>query len=163
MASQVTRRLIYGSLMAALIALMTAYFKLPVPVTNGYVHLGDGAIFLCALLLGPFAAIPAAVGSALADALFGYYIYILPTFLIKGLIGLIAGLAAGKTPRFTVRKLCVWTLCGLVMTGGYFLFETLFYGIGASLAAVIPNLIQAAAGVIIGCLFIPVVRKLPPM
>ena len=163
MALKNTRRLVYGSLLAALIALMTACFKLPLPVTNGYIHPGDGAIFLCALLLGPFAAVPAAVGSALADALFGYYIYMLPTFLFKGLMGLIAGLAAGRTSRFTARKLVVWTLCGLMMTGGYFLFELLLYGAGAALTAVIPNLIQAASGVMIGCLFIPVARKLPPL
>ena len=158
-----TRRLVCGSLLAALIALMTACFKLPLPNINGYIHPGDGAVFLCALLLGPFASVPAAVGSALADALFGYYVYMLPTFLIKGLMGLIAGLAAGRTPRFTLRKLIVWTLCGLIMTGGYFLFELLLYGAGAALTAVIPNLIQAATGVVTGCLFIPAARRLPPI
>ena len=39
-----TRRLVYQSLIAALIALCTAFIKLPVSITNGYVHLGDGAI-----------------------------------------------------------------------------------------------------------------------
>lgn len=60
-----TRRLVYQSLIAALIALCTAFIKLPVSITNGYIHLGDGAIFLAAALLGPAGCAAAAIGSAL--------------------------------------------------------------------------------------------------
>ena len=161
MVSKNTRRLVYGSLTAALIALLTAYVKLPVPITNGYIHLGDGAIFLSAILLGPYAGIAAAVGSALADALFGYYIYIIPTFIIKGLMGLLAGLFAGSSPKITARNIAVYVGCELLMTAGYFLFETFFYGIGAAAGAIGPNLIQGAAGVITGCVLVQAARKIP--
>ena len=156
-----TRRLVYQSLIAALIALCTAFIKLPVSITNGYVHLGDGAIFLAAALLGPSGCIAAAIGSALADTLFGYYVYILPTFLIKGAMGLIAGLTLGRKPRVGLPAICVYVLCELVMVAGYFLFETCLYGIGASLGAVVPNLIQGAAGVIVGCVLAKIADKLP--
>lgn len=161
MPNQSTRRLVYQSLIAALIALCTAFIKLPVPITNGYIHLGDGAIFLSAALLGSGGCAAAAIGSALADMLFGYYTYILPTFIIKGLMGLVAGLLLGKKPTFSLRSICVYVLCELIMVAGYFLFELCLYGAGAALGAVIPNLIQGVSGVVIGCVLVRATDKLP--
>lgn len=140
----------YASLMAAVIAVMTGMIKLPVPATGGYVHPGDGAIFLAASLLGPFAAIPAAIGSALADILGGYAVYALPTALIKGCMGYLSGRLMGEK-AFSLRNALVFILCEAVMAAGYFAFEWCLYGIGAAIGAVGPNLIQGAAGVILGC------------
>lgn len=47
------QKLTLCGVMAALVFVMTYFPKIPVPVTGGYVHLGDGAIFLSVLLLGP--------------------------------------------------------------------------------------------------------------
>ena len=143
------RRLVYGGLLAAVIAVLTAFIKLPVPVTNGYIHLGDGAIFLAAALLGPYAAIPAAIGSALADLLAGYYIYMAPTAAIKGVMGWIAGQFMGDQ-AVSVRNILIFVLCELIMVAGYFAFECAMYGVAAALGAVGPNLVQGAAGVIFG-------------
>ena len=46
------RTLTHGSMMAALVFVATYFFKLPVSVTQGYIHLGDGFILLGAALLG---------------------------------------------------------------------------------------------------------------
>ena len=142
------KQMVHGGLLAAVVAVMTAAIKLPVPATGGYVHPGDGAIFLAACLMGPWAAVPAAVGSALADLLGGYAVYAIPTALIKGALGWIAGrlIADGRL----LRNAMVFVLCELVMTGGYFAFEWMMYGAGAAVGAVVPNLIQGAAGVILG-------------
>jgi uncharacterized membrane protein len=51
-----------------------------------------------ASILGPFAAISAAIGSALADLIVGYSLYMPATFLIKGLMGLISGFRAPAQP-----------------------------------------------------------------
>ena len=71
MRDQTTRRLAYGGLMAALIALLTAYVRLDIlfflSMHSGYAHLGDVGIVIASLLMGPFAAAPAALGSAIAD------------------------------------------------------------------------------------------------
>ena len=121
MNDQKIRRLALGGVLSALVLLMTYLIKLPVPATGGYVHPGDGVIFLAAILLGPYAALIGAVGSALADLLGGYFVYILPTFLIKGAMGAVAGLMARrKTP---LRNALVFTLCEGIMVLGYFLFE----------------------------------------
>lgn len=80
------QKLTLCGVMAALVFVMTYFPKIPVPVTGGYVHLGDGAIFLSVLLLGPLGIPAAAVGSMLSDLIGGYMVYVLPTFLIKGLV-----------------------------------------------------------------------------
>ena len=90
MSDQKVRKLAMGGVMAALVFVMTYLPKVPVPVTGGYVHLGDGMIFLAAMLLGPVGVAAAAVGSALSDLVGGYMTYIIPTFLIKGAIALVA-------------------------------------------------------------------------
>lgn len=84
------QKLTLCGVMAALVFVMTYFPKIPVPVTGGYVHLGDGAIFLSVLLLGPLGIPAAAVGSMLSDLIGGYMVYVLPTFLIKGLVALVA-------------------------------------------------------------------------
>ena len=47
------------------------------------------------------------------------------------------------------------------MVAGYFLFETCLYGIGAAAGAVVPNLLQGVAGVIVGCVLVKIADKLP--
>ena len=78
----------------ALICIATLFFKVPIPL--GYAHLGNGFIFLAgAFLAKPYALIAAGVGSALADLLGGYAEWILPTLIIKCIMGaVIAGIAA---------------------------------------------------------------------
>ncbi len=79
--------LAYGGLCAALIALLTAFVRLPAPTLKGYAHLGDLGILFCSMLLGPFCAVPAAAGSALADVLATYPLYAPFTLAIKALMG----------------------------------------------------------------------------
>lgn len=142
------RRLTTGGILAALVLLLTYLIKLPVPATGGYVHPGDGAIFLAALLLGPYAALIGGVGSALADLLGGYFVYILPTFCIKAAMGGIAGILARRGAY--LRNALVFVLAECLMIAGYLVFEGLLYGWPAALAAVGPNALQGAAGVLIG-------------
>ncbi len=142
------RRLALGGVLSALILLLTYAIKIPVPATGGYVHPGDGAIFLAAAMLGPYAALIAGVGSALADLLGGYFVYMVPTFLIKAAMGGLAGLLARKGAH--LRNALVFLLAECVMVAGYFVFEGFLYGWAAALAAVPPNALQGAAGVLIG-------------
>ena len=145
---QKLRRMVQGALLAAIVAVMTMLIKLPVPATGGYVHPGDGAIYLAAYLMGAWAAIPAAVGSALADLLGGYAVYALPTALIKGAMGWAAGRMIAE--KRMLRNALVFAGCELMMAGGYFAFEWAMYGAGAAVGAVGPNLIQGAVGVVLG-------------
>ncbi|MDR0929345.1 MAG: ECF transporter S component [Oscillospiraceae bacterium] len=144
------RRLALSGMLSALVLLFTYLVKLPVPATGGYIHLGDGVIFLAAWLLGPSAALIAGVGSALADVLGGYFIYALPTFVIKAAMGALAGhlLRRGKP----LRNALVFALAEGVMIAGYFLLEWALYGGAAALAAAGGNLLQGLSGIALGLL-----------
>lgn len=158
-----TLKLAFGGMMAALVFVATYFFKLPVSITQGYIHLGDGFILLGASLLG-WASVPAAaIGSALADLLGGYTLYILPTFVIKGLVATVAvGALRAKRPYWlTVALLAV---AELVMVAGYFVTEWLLlgYGLAAAAGAVAPNLVQGLSGVVLGAVLIPLLQRVKP-
>ena len=158
-----TLTLAFGGMMAALVFVATYFFKLPVSITQGYIHLGDGFILLGASLLG-WASVPAAaIGSALADLLGGYTLYILPTFVIKGLVAAVAvGALRAKRPYWlTVALLAV---AEQVMVAGYFVTEWLLlgYGLAAAAGAVAPNLVQGLSGVALGAVLIPLLRRVKP-
>ena len=142
------KKLTLAGVMAALVFVMTYVPKVPVPVTGGYVHLGDGAIFLSALLLGPLGIPAAAIGSGLADILGGYMVYALPTMLIKALVALIAW--KGWKEGALLRAVVSFILAEAAMVAGYFAFESVMYGTAAAWAAVGPNCIQGIAGVVLG-------------
>lgn len=153
--------LAYGGMLAALVFVATCFIRLPVSVTQGYIHLGDGVILLGAALLGWPAVPAAAIGSMLADLLAGYTVYCLPTLLIKAAVAAVGVLAVkGAKPYWLTAIIMV--AAELVMVSGYFVVEWLFlgYGLAAATAAVIPNLVQGLSGVIIGVAFTPVVRRI---
>lgn len=153
-------RIAQGGMLAALVFTATYFFKIPVSVTQGYVHLGDGFILLGAMLLGPTAIAASAIGSMLADLLGGYTMYMLPTFVIKGLTAAIAVWAfAKKRPAWM--KAAALTASELVMAAGYFIVEWLVLGYGwaAAAGALIPNLVQGASGVILAALLAPLMKR----
>jgi uncharacterized membrane protein len=107
--------------------------KVPIPGAHGgYVNLGDMAIFLSAVLIGnPWAGIAAALGSGLSDFLAGYTEYIIPTVVIKGLMGLIIAVFS-RRDNPSLFKLGTF-FCGIVMCGGYFAFALFYYRAGSTL------------------------------
>lgn len=152
------KRLAMGSVMAALVFVMTYLPKIPVPVTGGYVHLGDGMIMLAAMLLGPMGAAAAAVGSALSDLVGGYMTYLVPTFVIKGAMALVAWKL--YKPGRWLQTCLAFILAEAVMVAGYFVFEAALYGVPAALGAVGPNAIQGVAGVAVGLMCTALVPRL---
>lgn len=92
-----TNKIILTGVMMAIIAVATMIIAIPVPFTNGYIHLGDSMIFIAVLILGwRYGAVAAGVGSALADMFLGYVHWAPWTFIIKGLMALIMGLVIEK-------------------------------------------------------------------
>ena len=80
------------SLFTALTLLGTSVLRIPTP-TFGYVHLGDCFVLLAGLLLGPvYGGLAAGIGSALADLLAGYVVWVPGTFMIKFLTAAAAAL-----------------------------------------------------------------------
>lgn len=85
-------KLVYGGLMAALTFISTSILAFPIAFTNGYIHLGDGLVLSCGVVLGKkYGALAAGIGSALADIYLGYASWALPTFIIKALMAYVVG------------------------------------------------------------------------
>ena len=161
--NQKTRHVVMGGLMAAVVFIATYFIQVPAPVA-GNVNLGDGFIVLSGFLFGPFAAIIAAIGSALSDALGAYAVYAPATFIIKGLMGLVAGLIFFKFKKNTlVSTIVASVLCEIIMVLGYFAFELLFMKLGATAYAdMIPNSVQGVAGIIIAIILVPIMKRIAP-
>ncbi len=149
-----TRKLVLAALFAALTFCATFVIKIPT-VTGGYVNLGDSFVLTSAWVLGPvWGTAAAAIGSALSDLLGGYPIYILPTFIIKGLMALAA---YGIFKLINIKKTYISRVIGaivaeIIMVGGYYLCEATFlgYGFGGALASVPANAVQAVFGIVSG-------------
>lgn len=116
------RRLTYTALMTAFVFITTSIIKIPIPFTNGYIHAGDMSIFVGAILLGPFyGAIAGGLGSALADFLGGYAQWVIPTLLVKGIMGFIVGyfMTLKANPKSLYAILTSLWLGGLVLISHY--------------------------------------------
>lgn len=157
-----TKKLVNSAMLAALICVATMIIKIQL-TPNGYINLGDGIIILASKVLGPFYAFFAAgIGSMLADLLSGFAFYAPATFIIKGIMALSAyfmmkKLSGMKNGTFSV--IIASVIAELVMIVGYGIFETAVYGIGAALASMPGNAIQAVAGIVSGVLLIKVFEK----
>ena len=125
-----------------------------VPLPFGYFNLGDIFVLVSGWLLGPvFGTLAAAIGTALADLLLGYAMYMPATFIIKGAMALLAFYTYHalfkKISRKAVRLPISAFISELLMVGGYFVFEAfvLGYGVGA-VASIFGNALQGIAGII---------------
>ena len=148
-----TRKLVVAAMMTALACVATMIIKIPSPV-KGYINLGDCSVLLCGWLLSPVWGFWAAgLGSALADVLSGYVIYGPATFLIKGLMALVAhygyALLKAKCGSLT-SKILSGIAAEMVMLVGYFLFAGMLYGFGPAVLNIPANAVQGIAGIMIG-------------
>ena len=85
-----TKKIVIASLLAALTCIATMIIKIPTPL-KGYINLGDCVVLTVGWLLPPsYAFLAAGLGSAFADIFSGYITYAPATFVIKGLMALIA-------------------------------------------------------------------------
>ncbi len=157
-----TQKIVIASMLAALCCVATMIIKIPSPL-KGYLNLGDCVVLLSGWLLPPaygFAA--AGVGSALADAFSGYLIYAPATFIIKGIMALLAYFCfkgmhnkLGTTPS----RIIGGALAEIEMILGYFVFEGFMYGFAPSLVNIPANSIQGIAGLIIGLILVRIFEK----
>jgi len=149
MNSKSIRRLAFGGLLTAIIAMLTAYVRISIP--GGYLNPGDAAIALAAVLLGPYAAIPAALGSMIADLL-GYPQYAIFTFIIKGFMGFAAGWGM-QSGKLGVRSILGIAMAGVILVTGYFVADVILGDIGLALVDLPWNLIQLAVFVVSSIVF----------
>lgn len=152
-------KIVLSGLFAAIIFVLTAFF--PIPLGHGYANAGDVFVVLSGIMMGPWAGLAAAgAGSALADLYLGYSVYAPATFIIKALMAVIAYFLFKSIKCARVKTVISYVACELIMVAGYFLFETIFFGVGIALADVIGNLLQAAFGAGAGIALTTVLTKM---
>ena len=157
-----TRELVKAALFAALACVATMVIKIPSPL-GGYLNLGDCVVLAAGWLLAPgYGFLAAGIGSALADVFSGYIVYAPATFLIKGLMALIA-FFGGRALRGKLGELGAEILSGaaaeLWMVAGYYVFEGFVYGFAPSAVNIPANGVQGAAGLILGVLLVKALEK----
>lgn len=158
--SKKVRRITYTAIAAAIVFVVTKLTYFPVGTAGAYVHFGDALIYFTAFLLGgPIAAIAAAIGSALCDLSTGYTVYVPATILIKGLMGLTAGLLMRKRKFWVYILACV--IGGAIMTVGYALYEICIpsFGFAYALYNIPFNMGQWGASIAIAAVLYPVAER----
>ena len=151
------KRLTFAGLMAALICVLTVFPHIPIPAGSGYIHLGDGMILLAAMVVGPLAIPAAAIGSALADVFSGFALYAPATFVIKGLVALVAWLLYRR--GHILRTAVAFVLAEALMVAGYFAFEW-FVAREYAIIDILGNSIQGVSGAALGIAFTYAVPRL---
>jgi uncharacterized membrane protein len=133
------------AIMAALVAVGTFVIRIPNPM-GGYFNVGDVMIFVAALTFNPLVGgFAGGVGSAIADAI-GFPVFIIPTLIVKGLEGLIAGAVSNRKSMFR-------DVLAVIVAG---------WGLGGALAEVPANVAQIVVGGIVGIPIALVVRRRLP-
>ena len=156
-----TRQICAISAMGTIVCFMTAIPRIPIPL--GYAHLGNAAIFLAVTFVGRREGIFAGcIGSALADLIGGFPLWVGPTLIIKFLMADTfwrvalknvespAGTSEASHSSSNLRTIAGLVLAGLVMAAGYTAFGALLYdSIEAGLASTPGLLMEGAVNAIV--------------
>lgn len=156
-----TKKLVMTAMLAALTCAATMIIKIPTPL-KGYINPGDSMVLISGWILSPaHGFFAAAFGSALADIFSGYIVYAPATFVIKGVMALIAHsvLKAKRKKGMLASQIIGGVTAELTMIGGYFLFEGFLYGFIPSVANIPANAMQGLAGIILGILLSKILLK----
>lgn len=149
-AGRTTLEISLAAVFTALVAVTTLIVRVPVPMTGGYINIGDVMIFTAALSMGwLIGGTAGGLGSAIADMI-GFPVFAPFTLVIKGLQGFLAGrIADGVSMK---KDIAAWIIGSIVMIGGYFVAEAyvMQLGVAAAFAEVPGNFMQVAFGGIVG-------------
>ena len=142
-----TKLMCVSGIFSAIVFVITAY--LHIPTYNGYVHCGDGFIFVAACILPmPYSVLVGVLGAMLADLLTGFAMWAPGSMIIKGLLAILFTCKSKKI--ITKRNLFMLFPAALVSAAGYYLYESLIIGnFIAALPGIPGSLVQALASSIV--------------
>ena len=157
-----TKKLVIAALMAALTCVATMMITIPSPL-KGYLNLGDCLVLISGWVLSPaYGFLAAGLGSALADLFSGYVVYAPATFVIKGIMAMIAYYGFRlfcKKCNNLLSRIVSGASAEIMMILGYFLFEGFMYGFIPSAVNIPANSVQGIAGLIIGVVLMKAIEK----
>ena len=173
-----TRRLVYTAMFAVINYVAFTYGKITIPVkagTSTAIHIANAVVVLSAWFLGPvYGGLSGAIGLSIADVFDPRYITSAPkTFLLKFMIGLIAGVLADhfRLKEKTERKdiILVTTTSAIAALGfnvvadpivGYF-YRKYLLGIPQEAAKIIATWVAGSTAInAVACVFISVILYL---
>ena len=133
--------------------------RLPFAANGGLIPMGDGPLFVAAILFGKRTGmIAGGVGMALFDLFSGWTLWAPFTLVIVGCMGLVVGAVTEKHKTFPFYLLALVLAC-IIKIGGYYLAEAVIYGNWVVPLTSIPgNLIQVGAAAIITLIVIEPLR-----
>ena len=117
--------MVTAAVLAALTCVATMVVQIPMPLTKGYVNLGDVMVLTSVWLIGsPWGVAAAGIGSAMADLLTGYAYYAPATLIIKALMAVAAFYIAkcfmnGSYFKTLVGKVIGGTVAEIIMVADY--------------------------------------------
>ena len=156
------RQLTLTALFTAMSCVVTMTVMLPSP-TGGYINPGDAVVLLGAFLLGPKkGALAGGIGSALADLLAGYTLYVPATLAIKMAMAFVAG-SIVKKHGANLRNVSISAAIGeLIMVVGYFGYTAVFLDMGSGAFVEVPgNIVQGVFGAIASVAMFSALIKIP--
>jgi uncharacterized membrane protein len=135
----------------ALVCLATMMIQIPIPL--GYTHLGNSVILIAVFYFNTkYGILAGSIGSALADLLTGYSVWIIPTLIIKAAFAFTAAMIGKKDNKFkllSLRTILAVTTGMAVMVVGYTLSGAMIYGgLGAGLASTPGLALEGVANII---------------
>ncbi len=140
-----------SAVFAAMICVVTAFVH--IPTHQGYIHVGDGIIFIASSVLpAPYSMCAAAIGAGMSDYLSGFAVWVLPTMIIKSMMSAVFTTSCSKI--VCKRNLLALIPASAICVVGYYLFgviisvlsgSVLSAALLAALADVPANLIQVTA------------------
>ena len=138
--------------------------RYPIPITDGYIHLGDAFVILSGLILGPVnGAIAGGLGAALTDILGGYAHYAPVTLVIKAVMAVGVWAVYYRLLKNKKSIILKCLIAGLVAAflnvAGYLTYEYIIYG-AAALVSVPGNIIQGVFGVVISSFVYPYLNRI---
>lgn len=157
-----TKQIVISAMFAALCCVATMIIKIPSPL-KGYLNLGDCIVLLCGFMLSPlYGFLAAGIGSGFADILSGYVIYAPATFIIKGIMALIAFYGfklINNKAGATLSRILSAVVAEIFMVLGYYVFEGFMYGFAPSAVNIPANAVQGVAGIILGVILAGIFSK----
>ena len=173
-----TRKLVYAAMFAVINYVAFTYGKITIPITAGTstaIHIANAIVVLSSWFLGPvYGGLAGAIGLSIADLIDPRYITSAPkTFILKFLIGFIAGTVARKLglQHKTERKdiIRVAAISAVVGLGFNVIFDPIFgyfyrqyiLGIPQEAAKIIATWVAGATAInAVVCVFVAVILYL---
>ncbi|MDZ7542602.1 ECF transporter S component [Clostridium sp. MB05] len=161
-----TKRLIVISLLAALCYVGTFInIRIPIGTSTSMIHLGTTAIFIAAVLVGKDAGLAGGIGCALFDLLSDFAVWTIPTFIIKGLTGYVAGKISFSKKRNGESLKCniiAFISGGIISLVGYFLANLFIFGmtLGNAIASLVTSITTTTIAIIIAVPLATAIKKI---